>query len=163
MNANIKDFPRAILAVLIAIAAAAALSCNPVDTNAGDSDKQIAGLDDVAAPKVEKQIPGMDISPTSSGEEIWRSRCGTCHAPDYRIDKYKGEDWEYVINRMIKMEGAMFTPQLAEKVYEYLYNRTKRPDDPPFEEVIKGRSHFEREGDDGEEIITPAPAPAHDR
>lgn len=160
MNAFLKEFPRAILALTIFLAAMAFLSCNPVDTNTGDSEKQISGLDDVAAPKVEKQIPGMDLSPTSSGEEIWRARCGTCHVPDYRINKYKGEDWEYVINRMIKMEGAMFTPKLAEKVYEYLYNRTKRPDDPPFEEVIKGRSHFEREGDE-EEIITPAPAPAH--
>lgn len=158
MIESLKGAPKALWTIFIAVLAMAALSCNPVDTNSGDSETKISGLDDVVTPKEDKKIPGMDITPTSSGEEIWRSRCSTCHAHDYRIDKYKGEDWEYVINRMIKMEGAMFTPQLAEKVYEYLYNRTKRPDDPPFEEVIKGRSHFE--GDEDTDI-TPSPAPAH--
>lgn len=148
---------RSALAILIAICAAAALSCNTVETERGDG-AAIGGLDDTSPSASERKPPGLDITPSSSGEEIWRNRCSTCHVPEYRIDKYHGEQWEFVIGRMIKMEGAMFTPELAEMVYEYLYNRTKRPGDPPFEEVIKGRSQFEVDSD---EEVPAAPAPAH--
>jgi mono/diheme cytochrome c family protein len=101
---------------------------------------EIDSLDAVVPPP--RKDP-MEITPASTGEEIYYSRCSTCHIPEKKIDKYRGEQWEAVIGRMIRKEGALFTPQLAEKVYEYLYNRTKRPEDPPFEEVVAGRSHFE--------------------
>jgi hypothetical protein len=105
---------------------------------------EISSLDDKIQPPPRNSI---ELSPTSTGEEVFYSRCATCHNPEQKIDKYHGEQWEMIIGRMIEKDGAMFTPELAEKVYQYLYDRTKHPDDPPFEEVIKGRSHFENIGD----------------
>ncbi len=110
----------------------------------GAASQEIKSLDDKIQPPPSNSI---DLTPTATGEDVFLSRCSTCHEPDYHINKYHGEQWEMVIGRMIKKEGALFTPQLAEKVYQYLYDRTKHPDDPPFEEVVKGRSHFEYIGD----------------
>ena len=114
----------------------------PTDGSSATSG-DIKSLEDKVQPPPANSI---ELSPLSTGEEIFYSRCATCHNPEQKIDKYHGEQWEYVIGRMIEKEGAMFTPQLAEKVYQYLYNRTKRPEDPPYEEVIKGRSHFDNAG-----------------
>lgn len=125
-----------------------AFSCNesvmvPTEQQ-GAMTQEIKSLDDKIQPPPSNSI---DLTPTATGEDVFLSRCSTCHEPDYKVNKYRGEQWEMVIGRMIKKEGALFTPQLAEKVYQYLYDRTKQPDDPPFEEVIKGRSHFEYIGD----------------
>jgi len=112
---------------------------------------EIQSLDD---PVSQSKPPPYEVTPTSSGEDVWFARCGKCHEAEKGLDRYRGEQWEFIIGRMIQKEGAMFTPQLAEKVYRYLYERTKKADDPPFDEVIKGRSHFTSNYDDEAEDNT---------
>ncbi|MEP0814545.1 MAG: hypothetical protein HRF49_07765 [bacterium] len=133
-------------AALLAISLAILASCNDVKLEGSDQTPEIKDLNDpTQTAKPEPEALAYDASP----EEIWRNRCGECHAPEVGLDKYKGEQWEFVIAKMIKKENAHFTPQLAEKVYEYLYERTKNPGDPPFSEVIAGRSQWSTEAEKG--------------
>lgn len=123
-------------------------SCSSVPLGEQGSTGEVASLDD----PVEKpgKIDTDNILPTSSGEEVWRVRCGQCHDPEFGLDKFQGEDWEFIIGREIKRGDAHFTPELSQKVYRYLYNRTKEQDDPPFEEIIRGKSQFGEEHRHGE-------------
>ena len=149
-NVHSQGLPKGVpAAAIIALAAiiclfASSFSCREsvaVQTNsAAASPKEIDSLDAVVPPPAKNPI---EITPTSTGEEVFNSRCATCHLPEKGISKYHGEQWENIIGRMIQKEGGLFTPQLAEKVYEYLYNRTKLPEDPPYEDVVAGRSHFQ--------------------
>ena len=116
--------------------------CGSVPLDKDSSDREMSNLNEpnLTAPHQVHELP-----PNATGEDVWRNRCGECHAPEKGLDKFHGEQWEYVIAQMIAKPDAHFTPKLAQLVYEYLYKRTRKPGDPPWDEVIAGKSQWSTE------------------
>jgi hypothetical protein len=121
-----------ILAMLAALFALSfAVSCNKTP---GDESTQIATggeFDLNNPPPLPKPNPvGQDVI-SNDPETIWKARCTQCHTNERGLDRYKGEEWIPIIERMMKKPGSMMNAGIAGIVYVYLYERTtgkKLPD-----------------------------------
>ena len=142
INRNFVIF--AFIALAVFFSALSCNGCGTVPTN--EYDPPGSGIPNLNDPAPKQKADAVPLPVDATPEQVWRNRCGECHAPEFGIGKYKGEQWEPVIAKMIAKEDAHFTPKLAEQVYKYLYERTKNDGDPPWSEVIAGRSQFGNEG-----------------
>jgi hypothetical protein len=111
----------ALLAALFALGFA--YSCNKAQE---ESNAQIASsefdLNNPPKPPAPDPI-GPDVL-GNNPEEIWAARCGLCHDKTRGVDRYKGEEWISIIERMMKKPGSMMNAGVAGISYVYLYELT---------------------------------------
>ncbi len=89
---------------------------------------------------------GMDIA-GKNPEEIWIVRCGQCHSNERGLDRYKGDEWEPLIKRMMKKPGAMLNTSIARVIFIYLWERTTGKLHPDREEVLNAPTNTAGMGD----------------
>jgi len=83
-----------------------------------------------AEPEIGADIIGMDA------ETIWKARCDMCHAKERGLDHFVGEEWEPIIERMMKKPGALMNAGIAGMIYVYLYERTTGELHPDRDELL---------------------------
>ena len=99
---------------LILLLAALVLLAFPISckkaASSGDSQVAVEGefdLNNPPQPAAANPI-GEDVA-SGDAEKIQKARCGMCHDNTRGLDKYKGEEWEPIIQRMMKKPGSMKT------------------------------------------------------
>ncbi len=130
---------KVILALLLAAAAlllAIPMSCNKTPAS-GDKQVSVGGEFDLNNPPPPPEVSpiGEDIV-SGDAETIWKARCGLCHDNTRGLDKYKGEAWEPIIQRMIKKPGSMMNAAIAGIIYVYLYEKTTGKYHPDRERLL---------------------------
>jgi len=87
---------------------------------------------DKPVPKKAEAPAGPPRFPTP--EELFKQKCGQCHEPERGLNKYKGEDWKPVIERMMAKPSAFINASVARTIYFYLYEKTTGKKSPEEEE-----------------------------
>ena len=72
----------------------------------------------------------------SDPETIWKARCNQCHKKERGLDRFVGEEWEPIIERMMKKPGALMNAGIAGMIYVYLYERTTGELHPDRDELL---------------------------
>ncbi|MCD6283253.1 hypothetical protein J7J84_06610 [bacterium] len=83
-----------------------------------------------AEPEIGADIIGMDA------ETIWKARCDMCHAKERGLDHFVGEEWQPIIERMMKKPGALMNAGIAGMIYVYLYECTTGELHPDRDELL---------------------------
>jgi hypothetical protein len=83
-----------------------------------------------AEPEIGADIIGMDA------ETVWEVRCNQCHDRERGLDRFKGEEWKPIIDRMMKKPGALMNAGIAGMIYVYLYERTTGEPHPDRDELL---------------------------
>ena len=114
----------------------AAGSCaEPPDADATDpgfdlNNPVAAQPEEPAEPTIGSDIIGMNP------ETIWKVRCNQCHDRERGLDRFVGEEWEPIIERMMKKPGALMNAGIAGMIYVYLYERTTGEPHPDRENLL---------------------------
>jgi len=87
---------------------------------------------DKPAPKKAEAPAGPPRLPTP--EELFKQKCGQCHTPERGLNKYKGEEWKPIIERMMAKPSAFINASIARTIYFYLYEKTTGRKSPEEEE-----------------------------
>ena len=96
---------------------------------------------DTAAIDLDQPVPEepMEVGADMVGkdpEESWRIRCSQCHTNERGLDRYKGDEWEPIIQRMMKKPGALLNTTVSRMIYVYLWERTTGEQHPDREELL---------------------------
>lgn len=112
------------------------LSCNKAPSS-GDKQVSVGGEFDLnnPPPPPEASPIGEDVA-SGDPESIWKARCSMCHDNTRGLDKYKGEEWEPIIQRMMKKPGSMLNASIAGVIYVYLYEKTSGKLHPDREKLL---------------------------
>ena len=130
------DFAAGTIALGMLIFFLASGSCTePPDTDTTESGFDLnnpvsAQPQEPAEPEIGSDIIGMDA------ETIWKARCDMCHDRERGLDRFVGEEWEPIIERMMKKPGALMNAGIAGMIYVYLYERTTGEPHPDREELL---------------------------
>lgn len=127
------------LNLALLLAAAALLLAIPISCNKAPSGgKQVSGGEfdlNNPPPKPTASPIGEDVA-SGDPESIWKARCSMCHDNTRGLDKYKGEEWEPIIQRMMKKPGSMMNASIAGIIYVYLYEKTTGKLHPDREKLL---------------------------
>jgi len=108
------------LALLVLVALATAACDRPAE-----NPPAVSGFDLNAPPsqKPPENPIGRDVV-SEDPADSYRARCGLCHELERGIEKYRGEEWQPIIERMMKKPGSLMNASIAGIIYVYLYERT---------------------------------------
>ncbi len=139
MRALRKSFGFAAGALALAVLAffLAAGSCAP-SPEAEDSEPEFDLNNPIIAQPAEQptELPlGEDVIGMNP-ENMWKARCGLCHDRERGLDRFKGEEWQPIIERMMKKPGALMNAGIAGMIYVYLYERTTGELHPDRDELL---------------------------